>query len=331
MNIRYLAFSQKGEELAHRLAEQYRGSVTRCKEGGLQEWTTQNFYGADALVYIGSVGIAVRAIAPHLQSKIVDPAVVVIDETGRYVVPILSGHLGGANDLARDFSELLGGTAVITTATDRNGLFAVDEWAKRNHCIVANPKQIKSVSGKLLNGDTVAFYSDYYIDGPLPKGLQEGTKEDCDFRISIDKAYPHDTSLHLVPRIVVAGIGCKRDAAEEAIDTLFQEVLEQYRISELSVCKVCSIDLKAKEPGLLQFAYHHDLEFQTFSAEELNQVEGEFSSSFFVKNTTGVDNVCERSAVLGSGGTLICNKIAKNGVTVALATMPYHFHWRWLK
>ena len=332
MNIRYLAFSDRGEALANKLATETGGSVDRCPKGGLQEWTNRNFTQAAALVYVGSVGIAVRAIAPPIQSKVVDPAVVVIDETGHYIVPVLSGHLGGANDLAKELSECTGGIAVITTATDRNGLFAVDEWAKRHGCTVANPDMIKHVSGKLVNGDDVIYYSDFPIEGAVPEGLKKGTREECDFQVSLNKIYTHATSLHLVPRVLVAGIGCKRGTPEEAIDTLFQEVLEQLHISELAVCKVCSIDLKANEPGLQRFAYHHGLEFQTFSAEELNKVEGAFSASFFVKNTTGVDNVCERSAVLGSGGgELLLPKTAKNGVTVALASLPVTLDWRWLK
>ena len=109
------------------------GSVSRCGLGGvtLAGWTAQQFAAADALVFVGAAGIAVRAIAPHCQSKATDPAVVVLDECGRFAVPLLSGHLGGANDLACRLGAACGAVPVITTATDANGLFAVDEWAKK--------------------------------------------------------------------------------------------------------------------------------------------------------------------------------------------------------
>ena len=138
MSRAYLAFTEKGMALAHRLARALPGSVSRCGAGGvrLAEWTSTQFAQADALIFVGAVGIAVRAIAPHCKSKATDPAVVVLDECGRFAVPLLSGHLGGANALARALAEACGAIPVITTATDANGVFAVDEWAKAQGCAV---------------------------------------------------------------------------------------------------------------------------------------------------------------------------------------------------
>ena len=152
MSRAYLAFTEKGMALAHRLARALPGSVSRCGAGGvrLAEWTGTQFAQADALIFVGAVGIAVRAIAPHLKSKTTDPAVVVLDECGRFAVPLLSGHLGGANALARALAEACGAIPVITTATDANGVFAVDEWAKAQGCAVLEPERIKLVSGALL-------------------------------------------------------------------------------------------------------------------------------------------------------------------------------------
>ena len=154
MSRAYLAFTEKGMALAHRLARALPGSVSRCGAGGvrLAEWTSTQFAQADALIFVGAVGIAVRAIAPHCKSKATDPAVVVLDECGRFSVPLLSGHLGGANALARALAEACGAIPVITTATDANGVFAVDEWAKAQGCAVLEPERIKLVSGALLAG-----------------------------------------------------------------------------------------------------------------------------------------------------------------------------------
>ena len=150
MNCAYLAFTAKGLALAQQLAQTCPGSVSRCGLGGvtLAGWTTQQFAAADALVFVGAAGIAVRAIAPHCQSKATDPAVVVLDECGRFAVPLLSGHLGGANDLACRLAAACGAVPVITTATDANGLFAVDEWAKKQNCAVWETPRIKFVSGQ---------------------------------------------------------------------------------------------------------------------------------------------------------------------------------------
>ena len=132
MSRAYLAFTAKGEALARRLAEALPGSVSRC--GGdvtLKGWTAEHFAQDEALIFVGAVGIAVRAIAPHCKSKAADPAVVVVDEGGNFAVPLLSGHLGGANALARALAKACDAVPVITTATDVNGLFAVDQARQR--------------------------------------------------------------------------------------------------------------------------------------------------------------------------------------------------------
>ena len=166
MSRAYLAFTAKGEALAHRLAEALPGSVSRC--GGdvtLKDWTAEHFAQDEALIFVGAVGIAVRAIAPHCRSKAADPAVVVVDEGGNFAVPLLSGHLGGANALARALAKACGAVPVITTATDINGLFAVDLWAKAQNCAVLEPERIKRVSGALLAGQTVRYWSPWPVTG----------------------------------------------------------------------------------------------------------------------------------------------------------------------
>ena len=161
MTRAYLAFTEKGLALAQKLASALPGAVARCGHGGpgLADWTAEQFAHADALIFVGAVGIAVRAIAPHCRSKAVDPAVVVLDECGHFAVPILSGHLGGANDLARALAAVCGAVPVITTATDANGVFAVDAWARHQNCAVLEPGRIKRVSSRLLAGGPVRYRS----------------------------------------------------------------------------------------------------------------------------------------------------------------------------
>ena len=154
MTCAYIAFTARGLALAQQLAAACPGSVTRGGADGvrLTDWTAAQFAQSDALIFVGAAGIAVRAIAPHCRSKVADPAVVVVDEGGNFAVPLLSGHLGGANALARALAGICGAVPVITTATDVNGLFAVDLWAKAQNCAVLEPERIKRVSGALLPG-----------------------------------------------------------------------------------------------------------------------------------------------------------------------------------
>ncbi|WP_368163163.1 cobalamin biosynthesis central domain-containing protein, partial [Collinsella aerofaciens] len=137
----------------------------------LRTWTALAWEASDALLFVGAAGIAVRAIAPHVASKATDSAVVVIDEAGRFAVPLLSGHLGGANELAQTVARAAGAIPVITTATDVRGVWAVDTWARCAGLAVSNPEAIKRVSARLLSGGRVALYSDMPISGQPPEGV----------------------------------------------------------------------------------------------------------------------------------------------------------------
>ena len=137
----------------------------------LRAWTALAWEASDALLFVGAAGIAVRAIAPHVASKANDPAVVAIDEAGRFAVPLLSGHLGGANELAQTVARAAGAIPVITTATDVRGVWAVDTWARCAGLAVSNPEAIKRVSARLLSGGRVALYSDVPISGQPPEGV----------------------------------------------------------------------------------------------------------------------------------------------------------------
>lgn len=329
MTRAYLAFTEKGLALAQKLAEALPGSVTRCGYGGvsLAAWTAQEFSRQDALIFVGAVGIAVRAIAPHCHSKATDPAVVVVDECGRFAIPLLSGHLGGANDLARDISAVCGAVPVITTATDANGIFAVDEWAKHQNCMVLEPERIKRVSGKLLAGNCTAYWSDFPIEGTAPFGvIPAQTPDASDFALTLS---PSGDALHLVPRIGVLGVGCKRGTSAQQLETAFASFCETHRLAPQCIVSAASIDLKQSEEGLLDFCKNHRWNIQFFSAKQLQTAPGPFTASPFVQSITGVDNVCERAAVLASGGSIRIPKQAGGGVTFALALRPFAPNWRW--
>ena len=328
MKLAYLSFTEKGRQLAARLAAALGGSVQRCGAScSLEAWTAAHFPKNDGLIYVGAAGIAVRAIAPHLKSKTTDPAVVVVDECARYAIPILSGHLGGANDLARAIGRVCGAIPVLTTATDVNSVFAVDEWAKRQNCLVLNPEQIKTVSAKLLAGGTVTVQSSWPIAGQPPRNVCQTEDRGADVLLDIHPGTWE--KLHLVPRIAVLGVGCKKNVSFQMLETALATFLDRTGVCEQAVSAVASIDLKKEEPGLLDLCAAHGWPLKTYPAEQLREVEGQFTPSAFVKGVTGVDNVCERSAVLASGGTLCQGKTARDGITMALALAPYQPNWRW--
>ena len=339
MKVSIIAFTDNGMEIAYKLSNSLSETndvdFTRCGKGALSTWTEEHFSTNDALIFIGAIGIALRAIAPYIKTKTKDPAVVVVDELGQFSIPILSGHIGGANELALRISEILNAIPVITTATDINKVFAVDTWAKSQGLHILNPECIKLVSSKLLKGESVHVKSDYPIQGNLPKNVYLNDLEDSNAGYDViithkdlENERKNDTLL-LVPQIITVGIGCRKDISFEAIESSILNILESENYHILAINALASIDKKANEKGILEFAKKYDLPFNTYSAEELNSLEGDFTKSEFVKSVVEVDNVCERSAIKESNGKLIRRKDTCDGagVTVALAINDPNISW----
>ena len=328
--IGIIAFTKAGCALAKKLAEGLGlGSGSVCGParfadelgidayGSLDAWTQAHFTTDDALIFVGASGIAVRAIAPHVRDKFSDPAVVSVDEAGRFVVPLLSGHVGGANELAREVAAITGGQAAVSTATDVNGLFAVDEWAARHGFAILERSIAKEISAALLDGRPVGFKSDFELD-EKPSGVTEGAA-DIGFVVSLDdSAMPFPRTLHLVPRVATVGVGCRKGTDPSALEQAVADALAEANVSAKAVTAIASIDVKKDELAILELASKMGWSPVFYAADELAAVPGEFSSSDFVKRTVGVDNVCERAAC-ASGGELVLGKQAGGGITVAIA------------
>lgn len=305
-------------------------------EQPLTEWTGEQMKEHRSLLFIGACGIAVRAIAPFLTDKLNDVPVLVMDEQGRFVIPVLAGHVGGANELAISLAERMGSTPVITTATDLNHCFAVDLFAKRNALHIVNKEGIAKVSSRILAGEevTMAVEEGHFREEAqtlrgrrvsrktnIPEGIRlVSTEAPVDVLVA-PASYGKGRLLTLRPKEYVIGIGCKRGKAAEQIDHFVNRALKESGISMEQVAAFASIDQKKDEEGILWMSSHYGISFVTCSAEELQQVEGNFHASEFVKSQVGVDNVCERAALRfsGPGGTLITGKQAEDGITVAIA------------
>ena len=338
MKVAIVAFTKTGAELAKKidtmLSENGNTCLTAASKNAaqscglaevvdLKSWTGQMFSQMDGLIFVGASGIAVRAVAPLLKDKYTDPAVVSVDELGKFAVPLVSGHIGGANALAREVARITGGAAVISTATDVQGLFAVDEWAANQGLVITDRTAAKEISAALLAGEKIGFHSDFPVYGKLPRGIEKADKGRIGLYITVkDGLKPFETTLRLHPKVVTLGIGCRKGTSASAISDAVSAALGEAGISVLALKGVASIDLKADEQGLLDFCGERGLEFATYSAQELSKISGDFTSSAFVEDITGVNNVCERSAV-AAGGTLTIKKQAGKGVTVAAAIAPF--------
>ncbi|MDR2698402.1 MAG: cobalt-precorrin 5A hydrolase [Candidatus Methanoplasma sp.] len=338
MRIRIIAFSRRGCELAQKVRKALKQhdctihskttadvAGTERVDGPVSIWTENAFVSSDAIIFIGAVGIAVRYIAPFLKSKIKDPAVICIDEKGCFVIPLLSGHIGGANDLAKEIAEATGAVRVVTTATDIHGRFSADSYATKNGMHIGSMSAAKEISALIVDDRKVGLVSEFPIPGGPPPELDLDGNGDVGIFISYGRSKgPFKRTLKLTPRCHILGVGCRKGTPCEKIEAFVKRVLEREDISANSIRAVASIDLKSSEEGLLEFSHKIKADLVFFSSEELSSLPDRgFTPSERVKAVTGVDNVCERAAFAASKrGRIVVKKISEDGMTLAIAREP---------
>ena len=351
MQVHILYFTHTGSVLAAKLARELArvANVTYASgKGCCKEWTAEHFRKGNVLVYIGACGIAVRAVAPHIGSKETDPAVIVIDEKGENVIPILAGHLGGANEWARKIAELTKGKAVLTTATDVNGIFAVDLFAKENQLLIGDLKKAARFTASLLEEGKASVvtprkYADViqFEDGipaelkayNLPDEQLAGQHGENVALITpdVEPSTNPDASLRLIPRCVILGMGCRKGKSYEELRDFAEGTLQELGLDREAVCAIASIDVKKEEPGLVSLAADLGVPLQTFSAEELEKAELEnwtFAESDRVREHVGTGNVCERAAAAAGAEKILRGKTAKDGMTICVGMRPVELWWQ---
>lgn len=335
-----------GLDLAQRLSRCWSGLDLHCPlrlAGVCQRMTVrpferlidavaENFHCYSGHIFIMATGIVVRTIASLLRHKSVDPAVVVVDDAGRFAISLLAGHIGGANRLARDVAARLEAVAVITTATDSHGRPAVDALAIEAGLKIENPGVIKAINMALLAGEPVALHDpDAWVAEALGASAHpvvcgaQGWPEELPQGIFVDDRCPSLPSdlLVLRPPSLVAGIGCNRNTPAEEIKVLLHDVLAAHRLSPLSLAAIASVDLKQDEGGLVSLANTLAVPLVFYSRESLNQVRHVPHPSPMAVKHIGVQSVCEAAALLSAGnGTLIVPKQKSANVTVAIARRP---------
>ncbi|MGD9304717.1 MAG: cobalt-precorrin 5A hydrolase [Desulfobacterales bacterium] len=308
--------------------------------GALADTLSEQFRQYDGHVFIMATGIVVRMIAPLIQGKMEDPAVVVVDDGGHHAVSLLSGHIGGANALAIRIADCIAANPVITTATDVNQVAAIDVLAMEKQLFIENAQVIKTVNMALLRGEPISMHDPFgfmqdsidaipwsdEISAQQSGGLQKSRGEDSIPRVFID-----DVTVDLPPEILVlrpptliAGMGCNRNTPMEEMKHLLETVLAQFHLSAASLCGLASINLKADEPGLLALAESLGLALHFYTKEELNQVKDIINPSSMVEKHIGVKSVCEAAAIMATqNGALVAPKQTSRNVTVAIARKAF--------
>ena len=302
----------------------------------LQNVVGKCFKKGNILIFISACGIAVRSIAPFIEKKTSDPCVIVIDELGKFVISLLSGHIGRGNEFTLKISNILNSTPIISTATDLNNLFAVDLFAKKNNLVISDMEIAKKISADLLNSLKIGI-SGNIPKGDIPKNIfpvySTSDVEELNITTGISissfknqKMFMH--TLHLIPKQVVLGIGCKKNTEPQKLEDFISEILETNNIFPDSIAAITSIDLKSQEKAIIELSKKYQVPFITYNAEALLKIKGNFTTSSFVKKITGVDNVCERSTMACSKAKeLFLRKTAKNGMTVAISLLNLSYEF----
>jgi cobalt-precorrin 5A hydrolase len=286
------------------------------------------------VIFISSTGIAVRAIAPFLEGKDKDPGVVVVDLACKYVINILSGHLGGGNELTIKIAEILKAQPVITTATDNLGIIAPDVLAKNNNLIIEDLKKAKYIASLLVDGKTVGIKDDYK-EIQMSKGYEkiEELRENSiwithnikftsilkDTLIDF-KELNYSKILRLIKKDLILGIGCRKNTEYEKLYDFINSSLIKYNLDIRSVEAIVSVEVKKDEEGIIKLAEKINCPFKTFTKEEIKTVQDKYEKSEFVFKTLGITGVCEPSVDL-AGAEVIISKVKKDGMTLAVGVL----------
>lgn len=336
-----VALTPGGADLARKLCQEMAGTecwLPRTRAGGghvrpfdrLTAVFEEAFDQGQNLVCIMAAGIVVRQLAPLLRGKDRDPAVVVVDERGSFAVSLLAGHVGGANELAREVARILGGTPVITTATDVQNLPSLDVLAQKAGLTIENPAAVREVSMALLSGERVTLVDPEGCLTPLLAGyeahfrLENLTTKDLDtipcpaVYVGIEeRAWPPGW-LRLRPRVLVAGVGCHHGTPAGEIVDFIWKVFRQAGLSLRSLKALATIFQRKNEPGLVEAARHLEVELQWFTQKELAAVPVP-TPSLPAARHLGVAGVAEAAALKASQGELLVPKQKSANVTVAVA------------
>lgn len=285
------------------------------------------FANYDAMICIMATGIVVRHLAPLIQDKRHDPAVVVMDEKGQFAISLLSGHIGGGNELTTDVASKMNAQPVITTATDVQNVTAIDLMAKTLNAWYENFRETtKHINYLLATHKKIALFDEEHRVNDL-RGLELintlDSKEVTNFEAVIVVSTKQRLDLssncyQVVPREFVLGMGAKRDTPYEVIKEEFTIFCELHNIHPQSIREIVSIDLKKDEQGIIAFSDELAVPFNTYTKDELTPSSLKYPQSEFVKSVVGIGNVALSSADYATKGNVLTERYGHNGVTFAL-------------
>jgi cobalt-precorrin 5A hydrolase len=324
MKTGILAITRGGRNLAEKLCDLLDDATLLQQQPGekIAETIAASWQHFDGFICIMATGIVVRAIAPLLEDKLTDPCVVVLDEKGRHAVSLLAGHIGGGNKLAEKVAGLLGGTPVITTASDTLGLAALDVWSNEQGLYIPSREDLTTLSTLLVNRRQLFLYADMRVSS-LPNGIvQVDDPNKADFIVSHFSGIAQTCPIFR-PHNLVVGIGCNRGTPVQEFEEALIELFNELSLSRASIRNLASIDKKNDEIGLLQFAADNFWQIDFFDSDTINKLKN-LEISFAALRAVGAIGVAEPSALLSAqSNQLLSRKKKWKNVTMAVAQVPF--------
>lgn len=284
----------------------------------------------DMIIFIMATGIVVRVIAPYIKHKTIDPGIIVMDEKGKYVISLLSGHIGGANKYTKELAYYLKASPVITTSSDVKDTIAVDMLAMKLNCYVEDLEYAKIVTAHIVNDYNIGIISSIPINIKLPSQFIKLNEENIEdsinkfnikslINISDNKLQGSCPISNLIPKNIIVGIGCRRGKTKEEIIDQLNKTCNEYNININKISKISTVEVKKDEVGLIELAEKLKVPLEIISLDSIREVQHQFDGSSFVEKTIGVKCVCEPCGYISSNyGKCIVNKVKNNGITISL-------------
>ncbi|WP_300356414.1 cobalt-precorrin 5A hydrolase [Fusobacterium sp.] len=318
MKLAIITVTEKGVEKAFFIKEKIECDIftiskfmregTFLIENGLQNFFERIISKYNTFLFITATGIAVRTIAPFIKSKDKDPAILTMDEEGNFIISLLSGHLGGANEATKILSEITKSIPVISTASDVSGKIAVDTIAMKINGKLESLETAKKVTSLIVAGKEVNLKVPSNMENENPDGV-----------IIISNRKNIEISK-IIPQNIVVGIGCRKGKEKEKIIDAVKESLDKLNICEESIRLFSTVDVKKDEIGIIETAKFFDRELRIISCDEIKKIEDRFEKSEFVKKNIGVSSVSAPSAFIASGrnGKFLVEKLKYDGITISI-------------
>jgi len=326
MKYAVITFTQKGDQIAEILGLTLNIDLYSKKKHdnfNFKEVSKKVMENYKAIIFISSTGIAVRAIAPYLKSKDVDPAVLVIDNSCKFVISLLSGHIGGANEITSEVSNILGAQPIITTATDNLGILAPDMIAKENNLVIDDLKKAKEITSFLVDRKKIGFYDEKGII-QTPTGYSSNLEDtsgvlyiSSNQRIISELDGYMKPMLKLIRKNIVIGIGCRKNFETLKMRQTVLKMLLEYNIDIRAIKAITTVDVKKDELAINELVDYLKCNLYIFTTDDIRAVQHKFCGSDFVEKTIGVRAVCEPCVEL-SGARIIKNKMKLNGMTLCV-------------